>query len=233
MEQSPANSCANCASPAPADESYQRCSRCKQVSHCSRDCQKRHWKQHKQSCRPQNNALAFLQDEPFPDLNLSIDGLPVAVVDTGRFDEETDKQELTPARAVSTILWNWHPNALRAFLDCQKYTDFDFGIIDDYAGSEKVITHIISRRDRAIVVGYYDQNRNWGHQANYDILEDGRWKPLWASENYIGNRRPEYVDMMGRSWAKDHMYHRRWEPKDKRTFKLLLNRSIVDPALLY
>lgn len=166
-------------------------------------------------------------------MNLSIDGFPVAIVDTGRFDEETDKQALTPARAVYTILWNWHPHALRAFLDRQKYSDFDFGIVDEYPGGEKVITHIISRRDRAILVGYYDQNKNWGHQANYHMLEDGRWKPKWASENYIGNRRPEYVDMMGRAWAKDHMYYRRWEPKENRTFELLLDRSLVDPALLY
>ena len=104
MEQSQINACAKCASIPPAGQTFQRCDGCKQASYCSQNCQKEHWKQHRQLCRQQKNALAFLQGEPFTGLYLSIDGLPVAIVDTGRFNEETDKQELTPARAVSTIL---------------------------------------------------------------------------------------------------------------------------------
>ena len=45
---------------------------------------------------------------------LYIDAYPVCLAEISLFDEETDKKDLTIAVAVATILWNWHPNALRA-----------------------------------------------------------------------------------------------------------------------
>ena len=262
MEQPQVISCANCASTAPVGKPYQRCAGCKQASYCSKDCQKEHWKQHKRTCKQQQSApaasayttatgdhddgddddwyaqreltpLAFLQDEPFPGLNLSIHGSPVAIVDTNKFDEETDKEELTTARAVATVLWNWHPNALRAFLDTEKYSSFEFAITDKYPGREKVINHMITRKTRAVLVGYYDQDFVWGHEVSYGMPEDGRWKPLWGSDGYRGNDKPDYVDSMGRLWAKDCMYYRRWEPQENRTYELTPGRGKVDPASLY
>ncbi|KAG9943228.1 hypothetical protein KCU85_g8825, partial [Aureobasidium melanogenum] len=48
--------------------------------------------------------LAFLRTRPFPDLDLSIDGFPVAIVDTEAYVEETVKKDLTAAIATATIL---------------------------------------------------------------------------------------------------------------------------------
>jgi hypothetical protein len=169
-------------------------------------------------------------------LDLSIDGSPVAIMDTrtGSFVEETDKENLTAALAVSTILWNWHPNALRAFLDCEKYSAFEFAITDSYPESERVITHMITRHERAILVGYYNQDTDWGHQVGYGMLEDGRWKPLWGSSDGLGgNARPDFVNKMGRMWASDQMYRRRWKPYKTRTFELTLGGDDVNPASLY
>ena len=44
-----ANQCSFCGQPS---QDLQRCSRCKGVSYCSRDCQKQHWKVgHKKECK--------------------------------------------------------------------------------------------------------------------------------------------------------------------------------------
>ncbi|CAD0110904.1 unnamed protein product [Aureobasidium uvarum] len=178
--------------------------------------------------------LAFLRIEPFPRLNLSIDGSPIAIVDTSQFVEETEKKDLTAVHAIATILWNWHPNALRAFLDLQKYSAFEFAICDDYPGSKRITTHMITRHDRAILVGYYNQDMDWGHQVSYGILEDGRWKPLWGSSDGLGgNSRPEFIEMMGGMWARDQMYLKRWRPQEYRTIELTLGGGNVDPASLY
>jgi hypothetical protein len=154
--------------------------------------------------------LSFLRSDPFPGLNLSVDGSPVAIVDTSNFGEETDKINLSAALVVSTILWNWHPNALRAFLDSEKYS----AIVDSYPPSEKRITHMVTRHERAILVGYYNKDIEWGHQASYGILGDGHWNPLLGSSDGLGgNERPDFVNKMGRMWAMDMMYRRRWQPK--------------------
>jgi hypothetical protein len=295
MEQTQANSCANCASIAPAGKIYQRCAGCKQASYCSRDCQKEHWTQHKQGCklqqRQQQNApvtsaqttasgnhddeneddeddsddetdysdeddedededdeddededpypepkpLAFLRIEPFPHLKLSIDGSPVAIVDAGSFVEETDKKNLTAAHAVSTMLWFWHPNALRAFLDQKTYSEFEFAIVDDSPGRRERTTHMITRHDRAIMIGDYNRDMEWNHQLSYGLLENGHWKPLYGmlGDMGFGSSKPEIIGEVSSMWAKDQMYAKRWKPYENRTFELTLGGGKVDPASLY
>ncbi|KAG9569937.1 hypothetical protein KCU71_g1778, partial [Aureobasidium melanogenum] len=178
--------------------------------------------------------LAFLRTRPFPNLDLSIDGSPVAIVDTGAYVEETIKTDLTAAIATATILWNWHPNALRAFLDCQKYSAFEFATCDKAPGAERYVTHMISRHDRAILIGHYDQDFDWGVQVSYGLLEDGRWKPLWGSTNVLpGKDKPEWVNKIGNMWAKDELYFKPWLSRRNREQELTLGGGKVDPASLY
>ncbi|KAH0043578.1 hypothetical protein KCU78_g558, partial [Aureobasidium melanogenum] len=178
--------------------------------------------------------LAFLRTRPFPNLDLSIDGSPIAIVDTGAYVEETIKTDLTAAIATATILWNWHPNALRAFLDCQKYSAFEFATCDKAPGAERYVTHMISRHDRAILIGHYDQDFDWGVQVSYGLLEDGRWKPLWGSTNVLpGKDKPEWVNKIGNMWAKDELYFKPWLSRRNREQELTLGGGKVDPASLY
>ena len=76
--------CAQCLKVSPKH----RCSRCKSLSYCDRDCQSSHWKQHKKVCRPNKlkpraddygrqgrkryceengAAIMFIRDHPYPD----------------------------------------------------------------------------------------------------------------------------------------------------------------------
>ncbi|KAG9667088.1 hypothetical protein KCU99_g9118, partial [Aureobasidium melanogenum] len=175
-----------------------------------------------------NRPLTFLRTQPFPGLNLSIDGFPVAIVDTGAYVEETIKTDPNAAIATATILWNWHPNALRAFLDCQKYSAFEFATCDRAPGAERYGTHMISRHDRAILIGHYDQDFDWGFQVSYGLLEDGRWKPLRGSMDVLpGKDKPEWVTKIGNMWAKDELYFKPWLSRNNREQELTSVRSIL------
>lgn len=68
--------------------------------------------------------IRYLSTIPFPDLDLTIDGGPVRII-TG-FSEDTDQRKLTLADCVATALWSWHPNALRAFLDFNRFKNFSW-----------------------------------------------------------------------------------------------------------
>ncbi|KAH0365812.1 hypothetical protein KCU65_g5788, partial [Aureobasidium melanogenum] len=182
-----------------------------------------------------HRPLAFLRTRPFPGLNLSIDGSPIAIVDTGRsvFDEETIKTNLTGARAIATILWNWHPNALRAFLDCEKWPDFEFSICDEYPESETSTTYLILRMGREVHFGQQNEDMDWRHLCIYEIPETGRWVPKYGSDGFSSSHATSWVHSMSSMWAMDQMYHTRWESQENRVIELRMFTLKADPAKLY
>ncbi|KAF1344999.1 hypothetical protein BDV97DRAFT_402741 [Delphinella strobiligena] len=161
----------------------------------------------------QPQPLAFLSIDPFPNLGHNISGHPVAIVDSSKFDEDTEKDSLTPAHAVATALWNWHPNALRAFLDTSIFKGIEW-VIRDRTTSTRTFTHLIARHDREVVVGCYNYDLDWELQCSFGMPENSPW---------------------GRYWARDTLYNERWKAASKRTHTLTLGDSSrpVDPHTLF
>lgn len=50
-----------------------------------------------------------------------IDNHPLRIIDPAEFNEESDQRELTGAAGIATTLWHWHPYALRAWMDLDRY----------------------------------------------------------------------------------------------------------------
>lgn len=75
--QTQLSSCAKCNKNPELKKSFDRCSACKQVSYCSRDCQKADWKEHKVVCKQKSTStstvsgspLLYIVDKPFHQLN--------------------------------------------------------------------------------------------------------------------------------------------------------------------
>lgn len=165
-------------------------------------------------------------------MSLYIDGSPVAIIDTAQFDEDTEDHQLTTAIGIATILWNWHRNALRAFLDIKRYPDIEFAIRENITES-KFVTHLITRHEQSVMIGTYTQDFDWEIQCGFGVPRAGRWKPL-SGAGAMGSVRQERVSDLGGYWARDQLYHRRWKPWEDRTHELYVGEKRgVDPSTLY
>ncbi|THZ31339.1 zf-MYND-domain-containing protein [Aureobasidium pullulans] len=176
--------------------------------------------------------LTFLSAAPFPGLNLSIDGSPVQIVDLSNFDEDVDHTKLTAAQGAATVLYNWHPNALRAFLDVERYPHMDFIIHEPRFGTS---THFITRHERSIMMGCVTKDQEWEIQCNFGMPKSGRWVPQIALSWGDGVGNPEAITSLGRYWARDQFFQKRWKPFKDRMFELLIGvkRKATDPNSLY
>ena len=94
--------------------------------------------------------LGYIHEKPFPELNLTIDRQPVRIANTESFDEEVDHATVSLATAIATTLWLWHPNALRAFLDLEKFPLVEWHRRN--VGECAYNTCVIYRNDRTIMV---------------------------------------------------------------------------------
>lgn len=94
--------------------------------------------------------LGYIRERPFPELNLTIDRQPVRIADTQSFDEDVDPATVSLATAIATTLWLWHPNALRAFLDFEKFSKVEWNRRNVVESAYN--TCVINRSDRIVLV---------------------------------------------------------------------------------
>ena len=96
--------------------------------------------------------LQYIDERPFPELNLTIDRQPVRIAHTESFNEDVDRETVNLATAIATTLWRWHPNALRAFLDFEKFPQVEWTRRN--VGESCYNTCVITRIDQQVVVSY-------------------------------------------------------------------------------
>lgn len=133
------------------------------------------------------------------------------MADISLFDEETDKTDLTIATAVATIFWNWHPNALRALLDRDRFYKVSWSRTVPPIGHRTMV--ITEKNDRALTVGIYStRDSEWLERCDIGIEASGKWTLLSATMygSYITN--PAAVSALARNLAWGLIYGKVHEP---------------------
>ncbi|KAF2101177.1 hypothetical protein NA57DRAFT_72620 [Rhizodiscina lignyota] len=170
---------------------------------------------------------------------LMMDGVPIELVDTKDFNEDVDTKPLTAAHGIATCLYNLHPNALRAFLDTDKYNSVEWGNKFQYSkkAQDKGALLIIARNDRVVTFGtYLNMDDGWECQASFGIKEDGSWKPI---SGYIWGdaiTNPTTIRGAGRNMTVDVFHQKRWKKSTYGTAKITLDingKRTVNPHWLY
>ncbi|KAG2162498.1 hypothetical protein VTO58DRAFT_106009 [Aureobasidium pullulans] len=96
-------------------------------------------------------------------------------------------------------------------------------------------THFITRHERSIMMGCVTKDQEWEIQCNFGMPKSGRWVPQIALSWGDGFGNPEVLTSLGRYWARDQFFQKRWKPYKDRTFELLMGvkRKDTDPNSLY
>ncbi|EUC42967.1 hypothetical protein COCMIDRAFT_39012 [Bipolaris oryzae ATCC 44560] len=130
----------------------------------------------------------------YPDAPLIVDGAPLSIIDTESLVSETTMSNknitIPPAIGIATLLYNWHPNALAAFLDLDAWFSFTWtvSIEPDTPSGCKIE---IGRIGNQITFGQLDASgENWAIMLTYNIEDEpkkGTWIPN-PKESMLGPR---------------------------------------------
>lgn len=110
----------------------------------------------------------------YPDAPLTVDNAPLSIVDTESLASEATNKNITipPATGIATLLYNWHPNALAAFLDLDAWFSFTWtvSIEPDTPSGCKIE---IGRIGNQITFGQLDASgENWTIMLTYNVVLD-------------------------------------------------------------
>ncbi|SMQ49988.1 unnamed protein product [Zymoseptoria tritici ST99CH_3D7] len=125
---------------------------------------------------PEARILPFysLRIPTYPEHALHLDDSPLQIIshrpDPGEtIPSATPPEGFTPAIAIATILYNWHPDALLAFLDTRTWVTFTWNL---RLGDGRQIE--IGRVRGRVMVGELDAKEEWTWATAWDMTKSGK-----------------------------------------------------------
>lgn len=167
----------------------------------------------------------------YPDASLNLDRNPLSIVDNETFNPEAHGNDLTVPIGLATILHNWCPDALAAFLDFDAW--FSMTLILSLQEGEPSETKIeIGRVGNQITFGALDATGdNWTLMLTYNVALEGEERGAWIAnpkESMEGERDVvdvEEIERLGRAFVKELVEKKRWQ-----TGKKIKHRFFVEYA---
>ncbi|KAH5177872.1 MYND-type zinc finger protein samB [Parastagonospora nodorum] len=168
------------------------------------------------------------------DAVLHLDGAPLCVADIEAFDKNTDSSELTAAIGIATVLHNWCPDALAAFLDLDAWFSFTWSLAIQQGEADE--TNIeIGRIGNQLTFGTLDKDGdNWTLMLTYNISLEGPDRGAWVpnpKESMKGDddiTEPNEIDKLSRAFARDIILEKRWNTGKKLRHKFHIEYAPMD-----
>lgn len=168
------------------------------------------------------------------DATLHLDGAPLCVADIEAFTENTDSSELTAAIGIATVLYNWCPDALAAFLDLDAWFSFTWSLAVKQ-GEEDETNIEIGRIGNQLTFGALDKDGdNWTLMLTYNISLEGPDRGAWIpnpKESMKGDddiTDPDEIDKLSREFARDIILEKRWTTGKKLRHKFHIEYAPMD-----
>jgi hypothetical protein len=169
-----------------------------------------------------------------PNARIQLDRLPLSVSDTTGDAEDLDTNDLTAAVGIATILYNWCPDALAAFVDLDAWFSFTWTVAIQQGEADE--TNIeIGRVGNQITFGTLDKDGdNWTLMLTYNISLEGKNRGAWIpnpKESMKGDddiTDPKEIDALSRAFAKQLIKEKRWTTGKKMRHNFYVEYAPMD-----
>jgi hypothetical protein len=170
----------------------------------------------------------------YPDACLRLDGSALSVVKREPLTVVEDATNLTPAIGIATVLYNWCPDALAAFLDLDAWFSFTWSLAIQLGEPDETKIEI-GRVGNQITFGTLDKDGdNWTLMLTYNISMDGPDRSAWipnVKESMEGDNDitdPEEIKRLSWGFAEDIVRHTRWLTQKKMRHKFYVEYAPMD-----
>lgn len=170
----------------------------------------------------------------YPTAILTLDRSPLAIIDTEDFSEAINASDLPVSISLATILHNWYPEAVAAFLDFDAWFSFTWNLsIHDGEPNETRVE--IGRVGNQITFGTLDKDgENWALMLTYNVAMDGPERGRWVpnpKESMEGDEDVtdvEKIDQLGRECVKELLLEKKWETGRKMRHRFYVEYAPMD-----
>lgn len=165
------------------------------------------------------------------DKQINLDGKPLSIVNPESVDKDAETSDLTSAIGVATILYNWCPDALYAFLDLDAWFSFTW-ILTTGAGDAEETKFEIGRIRNVITMGVLDKDEHWKVMVSYTISDDSNWIPN-TKESMLDDKDvkdPAEINRLGREFVKDLILKQAWTTGKKMRHDFFIEFAPMDDA---
>ncbi|KAJ4368052.1 hypothetical protein N0V83_006407 [Neocucurbitaria cava] len=167
----------------------------------------------------------------YPDASLNLNASPLTILDIKDFTNRHDTSKLTPAIGIATLLYNWCPESLKAFLDLDAWFSLTWNLsTNDNSPSETRLE--IGRVGNQITFGSLNNGgESWTIMLTFNIATEGPERGSWVpnvKESMLGDEDvadAQEIERLARDWVREAILEKRWE-----TGKGIRHRFFVEYA---
>ncbi|KAK4615131.1 hypothetical protein CLAFUR0_08719 [Fulvia fulva] len=163
-----------------------------------------------------------------PDKVPHLNGQPLQIID----NTADNTEDLSPAIGLATVLYNWCPDALYAFLDLESWFSFTWTLTPDL-GEPSESKLEIGRIRNQITFGKLDNEGHWKLMIAYDLDENGIWHPN-LKETMLDDAdvtTPDQINRLAQQFASDLVREKRWLTGKKMKHEFFIEFAPVEDSI--
>jgi hypothetical protein len=169
----------------------------------------------------------------YPDARLNLNGQPLTIISTKSFSPESTSHLSTPI-GIATVLYNWHPTALAAFLDLDAWFSLTWTVSlppSPASPSSTGYSIEIGRVGTQITIGALDaEGEKWSLMLTFNLTQTGSWIAN-VKESMVGEEDltdEAEIARLGQEFVRDLIVGKVWDAGKKVRHRFFVEYAPMD-----